>query len=105
MLFRSELDADTKARLALGQRIVEVLKQKNEAPVPVEHQVCIIYALVKGYLNDIELTRIHAFEERLREHMTLRHEDVLQAILTAGKLSKETEEKLVSAIKEHKSEF
>ena len=103
--FGSELDADTKARLALGQRIVEVLKQKNEAPVPVEHQVCIIYALVKGYLNDIELTRIHAFEERLREHMTLRHEDVLQAILTAGKLSKETEEKLVSAIKELKSEF
>ena len=103
--FGSELDADTKARLALGQRIVEVLKQKNEAPVPVEHQVCIIYALVKGHLNGIDLARVHEFENRLREHMELRHEDVLEAIRKTGKLEKDTEEKLIGAINALKSEF
>ena len=103
--FGSELDADTKARLALGQRIVEVLKQKNEAPVPVEHQVCIIYALVKGHLNGIDLARVHEFENRLREHMELRHEDVLEAIRKTGKLEKDAEEKLIGAINALKSEF
>ena len=103
--FGSELDADTKARLALGQRIVEVLKQKNEAPVPVEHQVCIIYALVKGHLNGIDLARVHEFENRLREHLELRHEDVLEAIRKTGKLEKDAEEKLIGAINALKSEF
>ena len=103
--FGSELDADTKARLALGQRIVEVLKQKNEAPVPVEHQVCIIFALVRGHLNDIALPRIPEFENRLREHMTLNHEDVLKAIRSGEKMSKETEEKLTEAIRELKAQF
>ncbi len=103
--FGSDLDADTKSRLALGARIVEVLKQKNEAPVDVVHQVCIIYAVVHGYLNDIELNRISEFEARLYEHMDNRHSGVLDAIRTTGKLEKQTEEMLKSAILKLKAEF
>ena len=59
--FGSDLDADTKARLSLGERIVAVLKQKNNAPVEVAHQVCIIYAVTKGYLNNIDVAQIPEF--------------------------------------------
>ncbi|MBR1683980.1 MAG: F0F1 ATP synthase subunit alpha [Clostridia bacterium] len=103
--FGSDLDADTKARLALGARIVQVLKQKNEAPVEVAHQVCIIYAVVNGHLNDIELEKLADFETRLYEFMDNRHSDVLEAIRKTGKLEKETEEKLKAALSELKVEF
>lgn len=103
--FGSDLDADTKARLALGARIVEVLKQKNESPVDVAHQVCIIYAVVNGYLNDIDLSQIGEFEARLYEHMNNRYNAVLQNIRTTGKLEKETEESLKTALQELKAEF
>ena len=103
--FGSELDADTRARLALGERIVEILKQKNESPVEAAHQVCIIYAVVNGLLNDIAVSRLQAFETRLYEFLDNRHEDVLQAIRTSGKLEPETEEKLKNAIAELKREF
>ena len=96
--FGSDLDADTKARLALGERIVAVLKQKNNAPVEVAHQVCILYAVTNGYLNSIQLDRIPEFEQRLREHMDNQHMDVLTAIRTSGKLEPETEEGLKAAL-------
>ena len=96
--FGSDLDADTKQRLALGERIVEVLKQKNKAPVEVSHQVCIIYAVVNGYLKDITLDRIPEFELRLREFMDNRYPQVLDAIRTTGKLDADSEEKLKEAI-------
>ncbi len=103
--FGSDLDADTKARLALGSRIVEVLKQKNESPIEVAHQVCIIYAVVNGFLNDIEIGKLAEFEKRLYEHMDNRHGDVLKAIRTTGKLEKDTEAGLKAAISELKAEF
>ena len=103
--FGSDLDADTKARLALGERIVEVLKQKNQAPVEVAHQVCIIYAVTNGYLKDISLEDIPEFELRLREFMDNRHEAVLSAIRTTGKLEPETEETLKTAITQLLEEF
>jgi len=103
--FGSDLDADTKARLALGARIVEVLKQKNESPVDVAHQVCIIYAVVNGYLNDIEISRVADFEHRLYEYMDNRHIDVLEAIRSTGKLEKEAEDGLKAALNELKLEF
>jgi len=103
--FGSDLDVDTKARLALGARIVEVLKQKNEAPVDVAHQVCIIYAVVNGYLNDIELSKVSEFERRLYEFMDSNYFEVLSAIRTTGKLEKDTEEALQKALKELKIEF
>ena len=98
--FGSDLDADTKARLALGERIVAVLKQKNNAPVDVTHQVCILYAVTGGYLNNIEVARIAEFELRLRELMERRYEDVLTAISTTGKLESATEERLKAALEE-----
>ncbi|MBQ1409891.1 MAG: F0F1 ATP synthase subunit alpha, partial [Oscillospiraceae bacterium] len=61
--FGSDLDRDTKDRLAQGARIVEVLKQTNNDPVPVELQVCIIYAVVNGYLKEIEVSQVHEFEQ------------------------------------------
>ena len=103
--FGSDLDADTKARLALGERIVAVLKQSNNAPVEVAHQVCIIYAVTKGYLKDVALDKIPEFELRLREHMDVRYENVLTAIRTTDKLEADTEELLKTAISELLEEF
>ena len=103
--FGSDLDADTKSRLALGERIVAVLKQRNNAPAEVAHQVCIIYAVTHGYLNNISVERIPEFEKRLEEHMDSRYESVLNAIRTSGKLESDTEEALKAAISELLSEF
>jgi F-type H+-transporting ATPase subunit alpha len=63
--FGSDLDADTKARLALGERIVEVLKQGRNAPVRVGCQVAIVYAVIKGFLDTVEVSRVHEYEARL----------------------------------------
>ena len=104
--FGSDLDADTKARLALGERIVAVLKQKNNAPVEVAHQVCIIYAVTKGYLNGIRVEQIPEFEARLREFMENgQYNTVLTAIRETGKLEKDTEENLKAALNELLVEF
>ena len=103
--FGSDLDADTKARLALGERIVAVLKQKNNAPVEVAHQVCIIYAVTNGYLKDIAVDQIPEFEKRLQEFMENRHGRVLEAIRTTGKLESDTEQALKTALTELLAEF
>jgi len=103
--FGSDLDADTKSRLALGERIVAVLKQKNNAPVEVAHQVCIIYAVTKGFLNDIDVAQIPEFEVRMREFMDNSHPEVLEAIRATGKLEKDTEEGLKAALSELLVEF
>ena len=103
--FGSDLDADTKARLALGERIVAVLKQRNGSPKEVAQQVCIIYAVTHGYLNDIPVDRVPDFEQRLEEHMELRHSDVLEAIRSTGKLETETENSLRSALEELTAQF
>ena len=103
--FGSDLDADTKARLALGERIVAVLKQKNNAPVEVAHQVCIIYAVVNGYLKNISVDKIPDFQLRLQEFMDNRHGDILDTIRSTGKLEKDTEEKLKAALTELLQEF
>ncbi len=104
--FGSDLDADTKARLAQGARIVEVLKQKNNAPVEVADQVCILYAVVNGYLKDISLEQIPEFELRLREFMAnSRYNTVLTAIRETGKLEADTETELKHALEELLKEF
>ena len=103
--FGSDLDADTKSRLALGERIVAVLKQKNNAPKEVAQQVCIIYAVTHGYLNDISVERIPEFEKRLEEHMDNFHSGVLETIRTTGKLETETENSLKAALSELVSQF
>ena len=104
--FGSDLDADTKARLAQGERIVAVLKQKNNAPVEVAHQVCIIYAVTKGYLKDIPVEKIPEFETRMQEFMESgSYYSVLEAIRTTGKLEPETETQLQTALTELLKEF
>ena len=103
--FGSDLDADTKSRLALGERIVGVLKQSNNAPVEVAHQVCILYAVTHGYLNNIAVAAIPEFEKRLYEFMDNRHAAVLEAIRSSGKLESDTEEGLKAALSELLTEF
>ena len=103
--FGSDLDADTKARLVLGERIVEVLKQKNNAPVEVAHQVCILFAVTKGYLDTIPVAKIPEFELQLRSFMEERHYRVLETIRTTGKLENETEEGLKTALTEFIEKF
>jgi len=103
--FGSDLDADTKSRLALGERIVAVLKQKNNAPVEVAHQVCILFAVTKGFLKDIPVEKIPEFELRLYEFMDNRHGDILDTIRTTGKLEDDTAAKLEGALKELLKEF
>jgi F-type H+-transporting ATPase subunit alpha len=75
--FGSDLDADTKARLALGERIVEVLKQKRNAPVRVGCQVAIVYAVINGYLNDVPVKKVGEYELRLYEHLENKYNDLL----------------------------
>ena len=103
--FGSDLDADTKERLSLGERIVAVLKQKNNAPAEVAHQVCILYAVTKGYLKNIEVTRVPEFELQLKEFMDNRYGAVLDAIRTTGKLEADTEEALKTALAELVKDF
>jgi len=103
--FGSDLDADTKSRLALGERIVAVLKQKNGSPKEVAQQVCIIYAVTHGYLTSIPVAQIPEFEKRLEEHMNNHHADVLEAIRSTGKLETETENSLKAALDELVAEF
>ena len=103
--FGSDLDADTKSRLALGERIVAVLKQSNNAPVEVAHQVCILYAVTNGYLKDIAVAQIPEFEKRLYEFMDNRHAAVLEAIRASGKLEPATEDALKAALSELLTEF
>ncbi len=103
--FGSDLDADTKSRLALGERIVAVLKQKNNAPKEVAQQVCIIYAVTHGYLNNVDVDMVPEFEKRLEEHMENRHYGVLDAIRSSGKLESDTEAALKSALEELLAQF
>ncbi len=78
--FGSDLDADTKARLALGARIVEVLKQKRSSPMEVGCQVAIVYAVINGYLNDVEPSKVAEYEEGLFEYLRARYSDLLDRI-------------------------
>ena len=103
--FGSDLDADTKERLALGERIVAVLKQKNNSPKEVAQQVCIIYAVTHGYLHSIPVEKVPEFEQRLEEHMANFHADVLEAIRSTGKLESDTEAALKAALDELVKQF
>ncbi len=97
--FGSDLDADTKRRLEQGERIVAVLKQDRNAPVPVELQVAIIYAVTRELLNTLPVERVGEFEAFLFEYLKNHHEEVLASIRETGDLTKENEEALAGAIK------
>ena len=95
--FGSDLDADTKSRLALGERIVEVLKQKRSSPVDVGCQVAIVYAVINGYLNDVEPKNVAAYEEKLFEYLQSRYPDLLERI-EKGKWDTEEIEEMKQAL-------
>ena len=103
--FGSDLDKDTKARLAQGARIVEVLKQPNNAPVPVELQVCIIYAVINDYLKDIKVEQVHEFEQGLFHWLDTREHKLLRSIVETKLLSEESEESLKRALTAYIEEF
>ncbi len=104
--FGSDLDADTKRRLAQGERIVEVLKQDRNSPVPVELQVCILYAVTNDYLVNVPVEQISTYEQELYEDLQNLHEaDVLAPIRDTGALADETVEALKKALDDFTDRF
>ena len=103
--FGSDLDADTKARLAQGARIVEILKQNRNAPIRTELQVCIIYAVVNDLLSDVPVERISEFEQALFEYLTVQQSAIPDEIRSTKVLTKENEVELRKAIEVCKERF
>ena len=105
--FGSDLDADTKARLEQGARIVEVLKQNQNEPVDVEKQVAILYAVTKGILSKVKVEDVRAYESGLFTYLDTDAKGVeaMQEIRSTGKLEKETEDKLKQVLDEYTENF
>ena len=103
--FGSELDADTKEKLAQGERIREVLKQPQYAPVPVEYQVIILYAATRKHLLDIPTEKVLDFEESLFEYIKTKYPELPESIKETRVLSGDAEQKLIQAIGECKAKF
>ena len=103
--FGSDLDSDTKARLAQGERIVEVLKQDKNSPVPVSKQVVIIYAVVNNLLEDIDVHAIGEFEQELYSYIDSNYPRIADSINETGALSDETETLIKKAVSECKEKF
>ena len=101
--FGSDLDADTKARLAQGERIVEVLKQNRSTPIPVEKQVAILYAVINDYLGRIEVTDIHDFEEGFYQFLDTNAAGLaaMQTIRSTGAMDQKAEQNLKEALEEY----
>lgn len=103
--FGSELDDDTKEKLAQGERIKEMLKQPQYKPMPVEKQVVIIYAATRKYLIDIPVDRILEFESGLFEYISTNNPEIFENIKKEKKLTDDIEESLVKAITDFKKTF
>ncbi|MEE0152913.1 MAG: F0F1 ATP synthase subunit alpha [Acetatifactor sp.] len=103
--FGSELDADTKEKLAQGERIKEVLKQPQYQPMQVQYQVIIIYAVTKRFLLDVPVEDITRFEKEFFDYLDTKHPEIPAAIAEEKVISDATEEKLVKALNDFKAEF
>ncbi|MDE5885431.1 MAG: F0F1 ATP synthase subunit alpha [Oscillospiraceae bacterium] len=103
--FGSDLDADTKNRLAMGERIVEVLKQDRNAPLPVELQVCIIYAVTKGFLNQIPVEKIRDYQKELFADLKEKNADLLNTIIETKDLSPDDEKILSQALTDFNQQY
>ena len=103
--FGSELDADTKEKLAQGERIKEVLKQPQYNPMPVEYQIIIIYAVTNKYLLDVPTEEITRFESEFFDFIKTKYPEIPSGIAQEKVISDTTEEKLKKAIEEFKAEF
>ncbi len=105
--FSSDLDKATKARIDRGQRVTEILKQPQYQPVPVEKQVMIIYAATNGYLDDVPVELVGAWENGLYRYMDASHQEVGKAIIEQSvvgknKMSEDLLKQLRAAIEEYK---
>ena len=103
--FGSELDADTKEKLAQGERLKEILKQPQYKPMPVEYQVIIIYVATKKYLIDVPVDRIADFEKELFAFIDAKYSEIPADIKETKVLSEDNEKALVKAIEEFKAQF
>ena len=103
--FGSELDDDTRERLAQGERIKEVLKQPQYQPLAVEKQIVIIYAVTRKYLLDVPVERIAEFEKRLYEFVETKYPEIYKAIRETGEINSETDVLIQKAITEFKNQF
>jgi F-type H+-transporting ATPase subunit alpha len=103
--FGSELDADTAEKLAQGERIKEMLKQPQYAPMPVEYQIMIIYAATKKYLLDIPTADIQVFEKALFDLVDTKYPEIPESIKTTKVLEDDMEQKLIKAIEECKKSY
>jgi len=103
--FGSDLDATTQKQLARGERLVEILKQRQYAPMPVEQQIMIIYAATNGWLDDIPTASVRKFEHGFHDFMRAQKPDIGNAIRTAKQLTDETAEALRKAIEAYKESF
>ena len=103
--FGSDLDKDTKDRLSQGERIVEVLKQKNGATIPVEKQVCLFYAATNGYLKNVAVEDVSDYERELYEYIDKSEYELAAEIKSTGVMKPETEEKLKEALSKFTEKF
>lgn len=103
--FGSELDADTKEKLAQGERIKEILKQPQYAPMPVQYQVIIIYAVTKRYLLDVPVAEITRFEKEFIEYLDTKYPEIPETIAVEREISDGMEQLLITAIEAFKKEF
>ena len=103
--FGSELDKASQAQLDRGARVVEILKQKQYSPFPVEDQVVSIWAVSNGYLDDLPVEKVQEFESGLLDHMRSRHSDLGDEIKEKGELGDELEGRIKKAVEEFKSSF
>jgi F-type H+-transporting ATPase subunit alpha len=103
--FGSDLDASTQKLLNRGSKLTELLKQKQYSPMTVAEQVISVFCGVKGYLDDVELKDIDAFESKIIEKCKSEKPEILESISSLGKLDEDTEKLLVEAITELKKNF
>ncbi|HZA37551.1 MAG TPA: F0F1 ATP synthase subunit alpha, partial [Candidatus Baltobacteraceae bacterium] len=101
--FGSDLDAATKARLDRGQRIVELFKQKQYNPIPVEEQVAVMWAMQNGYVDPVPVERVKEFQLKLQDYLQTRKESLMASIREKKQLDAELESQLKSALDEFKA--
>ena len=101
--FGSDLDASTRARLDRGQRIVELFKQKQYNPIPVEEQVAVMWAMQNGYVDPVPVERVKEFQTKLQDYLQTRKESLLASIREKKQLDEELESQLKSALEEFKA--
>lgn len=103
--FGSDLDADTKARLAKGERVVAMLKQDRNSPLTVEHQVIIIYAVVNNYLKDVPVKLISDYQTELFDHVDNSYPDIIKSISETKDLTSENEDALKQVLNDFTAKY